>query len=226
MLYYWRRDGSLACSADVPYAVSKVFVDPGNHAYVVTVGEAGKARNLWPLKHQATTAATLTVLSQTLLKRHRDQRWGCTLTPHSYVQITFWRRAGDGFNAVPVATLHAGKRGDFADIGMRVTDACGLTSGLTLVATNRCSLLVVEKLKVAQRLEGLPRPARRLAALPAGAFALADDRETVDVYDVERSGESLPGARAITHCSHRRQPRHCRAGHGASLPRRGRLQSP
>lgn len=109
-------------------------------------------------------------------------------------QITFWRRSGDGFNVVPVPTLHAGARGDFVDAGMRVTAACGLTSGLTLVATNRSSLLVIEKLKVVQRLDGLPRPPTRLAPLPAGAFVAADDREMVDVYDVERVGERLPGA--------------------------------
>jgi hypothetical protein len=49
MLYYWRRDGSLACTAEIDYAVSKVFVDPGNHAYVVTVGTVGK---VWPVNCQ------------------------------------------------------------------------------------------------------------------------------------------------------------------------------
>jgi hypothetical protein len=64
MLYYWRRDGSLACTAEIDYVVSKVFVDPGNHAYVVTVGSAGKVwlRKCWWLSHRG----FCTVACQTL----------------------------------------------------------------------------------------------------------------------------------------------------------------
>lgn len=44
MLGYWRRDGSLMCSMECPYALEKVIVDPGNSAYLITLGDKGRVR--------------------------------------------------------------------------------------------------------------------------------------------------------------------------------------
>jgi hypothetical protein len=64
------------------------------------------------------------------------------------LQVTFWRRSGAAFTPVPVSGLHASARGDYADRKMAISDVCGLPGGETLLATNRRSLLVVDKLKV------------------------------------------------------------------------------
>lgn len=42
VLTYWRREGSKMCSVLVGHEVAKLVVDPGNTAYVVTLGTAGK----------------------------------------------------------------------------------------------------------------------------------------------------------------------------------------
>jgi hypothetical protein len=123
------------------------------------------------------------------------------------VQITFWRRAGAGFTGVPITSLHAGPRGDFVDAGLSVTDACGLSNGLTLIATNRRSIFVIDKLKVIHKMEGLEHFLVKLAPLTGSCFVAATNKESIDVFDIERdsmpiAGVALVDGLCVSACKH------------------------
>ena len=107
------------------------------------------------------------------------------------MQLTFWRRSGTTFTAVPIATLHASARGDYADRKMAVTDVCSLPTGATLAATNRRTLLVIDKLKVVKMLDNLERPLLKLAPLGGRKFAAVAAGEMVELYIAERSGDDV-----------------------------------
>lgn len=53
VICYWKiGDGKLRCTVDCPYEIQKVLVDPGNTAYVCTLGTLGKVRSTseWRLR--------------------------------------------------------------------------------------------------------------------------------------------------------------------------------
>jgi hypothetical protein len=77
---------------------------------------------------------------------------------------------------------------------MAVTDACGLDNGLTLIATTRLSILVVEKLKVVHKMEGLEHLLLKLSPLTGSCFVAATNKESIDVFDMERDSEPIAGA--------------------------------
>ena len=111
------------------------------------------------------------------------------------VQLAFWRRTNTTFSAVPIATLHANNQGAYVDAGLRVTDVCGLACGFTLVATNRASLFVIDKLKVLRKVEALERVLVKVAPLGRAKFVAVAEGEVVEVWDTERDSDVLAGAR-------------------------------
>jgi hypothetical protein len=75
MLYYWRRDGSLMCSMECSYDIAKLIVDPGNSAYIVTLGTSGKVHCLLTYFligsiHQATTFEVPQLCAHCVEHRH------------------------------------------------------------------------------------------------------------------------------------------------------------
>jgi hypothetical protein len=123
-------------------------------------------------------------------------RWALVklqLEPLCRMQLSFWRRTNTVFTGVPIATLHANNQGAFCDPGLVITDVCGLHAGLTLVATNRHSLLVIDKLKVVKRLEGLDRPLLKLAPLTGKCFVAVSAVDVVEIFDTEREHDIIAG---------------------------------
>jgi hypothetical protein len=109
------------------------------------------------------------------------------------VQLTFWRRTTSELAAVPIGGLHANSRGDFIEQGLKCTDVVGLANGYTLIATNKASLLVVDKLKLIKTVFGLDGSVTRLMALGGTRFAATSDRQTLDLFTNELEHEEIAG---------------------------------
>jgi len=107
--------------------------------------------------------------------------------------VSFWRRTNATFINMPVEKVHANSKHEFAQPGFAVSDFCSLANGLTLLATNQSSLVVIGAAgKVLLTVGGLSCSVERLVPLAGCAF-VAIAGGTIDIYD-DDAGDVICGA--------------------------------
>jgi hypothetical protein len=102
---------------------------------------------------------------------------------------------------VPVTGLHANKRGDYVETGLKCTAIAGLRNGLTLVTTNHASMCVIDRLRVVKKYSDLDGVINELAPLDDRSFvAVVQEKQRVDLYVNELDHEEVAGVKIHYMC--------------------------